>query len=170
MSYFEDYVVGESTELGRHLFTAEDIIRFASAFDPQPFHVDAEAAAKSHFGRLVASGWHTGAVMMRLLVEHRRRRLDEAAARNEPVGRIGPSPGFEDLRWLKPVYAGDVISFRSTVVSKRDWPKRPGWGLLSHLNEGFNQDGERVFAVTGHVLVERRAPVASPEPAASEAG
>ena len=123
-----------------------------------------------HFGGLVASGWHTGAVMMRLLVEHRRRRLAEAAARSEPVGRIGPSPGFEDLKWVRPVRAGDVIGYRSTVLAKRDWPKRPGCGLLSHRNEGFNQDGELVFAMTGHVLVERRAPAEAPEPAASGAG
>ena len=170
MSFFEDYEIGRVTEFGRHQFTADEIVRFASASDPQPFHVSEEAAAKSHFGRLLASGWHTGAVMMRLLVEHRRRRLAEAAERGEPVGRIGPSPGFEDLRWVRPIYAGDVISYRSTVLDKRDWPKRPGWGLVSHRNEGFNQDGELVFAMTGHVLVERRAPVAAPEPAATDAG
>ena len=169
MTFFEDYEIGQVTELGSHRFTAEDIVRFASAFDPQPFHVDEDAAANSHFGGLVASGWHTGAVMMRLLVEHRRRRLAEAVARNEPVGRIGPSPGFEDLRWVRPVRAGDVIGYRSTVLAKRDWPKRPGWGLLSHRNEGFNQDGELVFAMTGHVLVERRAPVAAAEPAVTDA-
>ena len=169
MNFFEDYEIGHVTEIGSHRFTADDIVRFASAFDPQPFHVSEEAAANSHFGRLVASGWHTGAVMMRLLVAHRRRRLAEAEARREPVGRIGPSPGFEDLRWVRPVYAGDVISYRSTVLAKRDWPKRPGWGLLSHRNEGFNQKGELVFAVTGHVLVERRT-VTAPEPAVTNAG
>ncbi|MDQ4060629.1 MAG: MaoC family dehydratase [Pseudomonadota bacterium] len=166
MSFFEDYAVGESVELGRHLFTAEDIVRFASAFDPQPFHVSEEGAARSHFGRLAASGWHTAAVWMRLNVEHRKRRLAEAAERGVRMGRFGPSPGFDEMKWLKPVYVGDVIAFRSTVRDKRDWPSRPGWGLIIQYAEGFNQAGERVFSFIGHVLVERRAPAAAPEAAA----
>ncbi len=166
MIYFEDLEVGREVEYGRYEVTREEVLEFARKYDPQPFHLSDEEAAKTHFGRLAASGWHTAAVWMRLNVEHRKRRLAEAAERGQRIGRIGPSPGFDELKWLKPVYAGDVISFRTTVKDKRDWPSRPGWGLISQYAEGFNQAGERVFSFIGHVLVERRAPAAAPEAAA----
>ena len=94
MKFFEDIRVGETVEIGSHVFTAEDIKTFAQRFDPQPFHVDDEAAARSHFGRLCASGWHTACVWMRLLIDIRRREDDERRARGEAVAQLGPSPGF----------------------------------------------------------------------------
>ena len=90
MKFFEDIRVGETVEIGSHIFTAEDIKTFAQRFDPQPFHVDDEAAARSHFGRLCASGWHTACVWMRLLIDCRRREDDERRARGEAVAQLGP--------------------------------------------------------------------------------
>jgi len=94
MKFFEDIRVGESDELGRHVFTAEEIKSFAARFDPQPFHLDEDAAARSHFGRLCASGWQTACVLMRLLIDLRRREDDARRARGEAVAQLGPSPGF----------------------------------------------------------------------------
>lgn len=146
----------EVHDLGSHRFDAEEIIRFARAFDPQPFHIDPEAAARSHFGRLCASGWHTAAMWMRLMVDHRQRSSRAMLARGESPAALGVSPGFTDLRWLKPVYAGDTITFASRLLEKRPSATRPGWGLVSHRNTGDNQHGERVFEFTGKVFQEWR--------------
>src|SRR5262252_3029352 len=109
MRFFEDMRVGERTELGSHTFTAEEIKAFARRFDPQRFHVDEAAAAKTHFGALCASGWHTTAVYMRHFVESERREADMLRARGETPARDGPSPGIRDLRWHRPVFAGDTV-------------------------------------------------------------
>ncbi|KAA5602233.1 MaoC family dehydratase [Blastochloris sulfoviridis] len=156
MKFLEDIATGEIDELGSHVFTVEDIKRFAQAFDPQPFHLDEAAAEESHFGGLVASGWHTGAVFMQLWIASCRRRDEEMAARGEPVARFGPSPGFRNMRWLKPVRAGDVLSYRTEVTAKRPSASRPGWGLLSIAVSATNQAGELVFAFDGTVFLERR--------------
>jgi len=95
MDFFEDLAVGARDEIGAHTFTAEEIKRFAGSFDPQPFHLDEAAAAKSHFGRLLASGWHTQAVWMKLNVRHWQRRRSERDAAGAPNAKIGPSPGFD---------------------------------------------------------------------------
>jgi acyl dehydratase len=166
MRFFEDVEIGERAELGSHTFGVDDIRRFASAFDPQPFHVDEAAAASSHFGRLVASGWHTAAVWMRLMIRHRERLSREAAAQGRALPRLGPSPGFDAMKWLKPVRAGETIMFSSQVIAKKELSRRPEWGLVTSLNEGRNGGGEVVFAFTGHVLVERRVAAA---PAAGDA-
>lgn len=154
MRWFEEVEVGESIELGSHRFTDEEIIAFASRFDPQPFHVDHVAARHSHFGGLCASGWHTAVIWMRLNVEHRKRAAAEPGA--PPLDVLGPSPGFQNLQWLKPVYAGDTISYATTVVEKRALKSRPGWGLVTSHNKGWNQRRELAFAFTGHVFVRSR--------------
>jgi acyl dehydratase len=156
MRFFEDIRVGESTELGRHTFTAEDIKAFAARFDPQPFHLDEAAAARSHFGRLCASGWHTACVWMRLLIDYRRREDEERRARGEAVAQLGPSPGFRELKWLKPVYAGDTICYGTEVVETRVLNSRPAWGLMLVRNTGINQHGEPVISFISSVFVERR--------------
>lgn len=156
MKFFEDIEVGERRELGRHRFSAEDIKSFAVRYDPQPFHVDEDAAKHSHFGGLVASGWHTAAAFMRTFVDAQRQIAAEMAARGEPAAKIGPSPGFRDLKWLKPVYAGDVIEYASEVLEKRPLESRPGWGVVTVHNTGTNQDGVRVFEFEGALFVERR--------------
>ncbi len=156
MRFLEDIVIGEKTVFGRHSLTAEEIKAFASAYDPQPFHLDEAAAAATHFGRLCASGWHTVAVFMRHFVEFERREADAARARGETPARDGPSPGIRDLRWLKPVYAGDTISFAREVTQLRDATRQPGWGLMVARNTGTNQRGELVFSFIGAKFAERR--------------
>lgn len=162
MRFFEDIRVGEIAELGRHTFTAADIKAFAARFDPQPFHLDEAAAANSHFGGLCASGWHTACVWMRLLIAHRRREDDALRARGEAVAQLGPSPGFRDLKWLKPVYAGDTVSYASEVVERRFLNSRPGWGMILVHNSGINQQGERVISFVSSAFVECRAKEAQP--------
>src|SRR5690606_33309275 len=145
---------GETSELGSYTFTSDAIIRFARRFDPQPFHVDPEAAKESLFGGLCASGWHTASIWMRLMSDHRDRIRDAARTHGERGARLGPSPGFTDLKWLKPVYPGDTITYRSTFTGKRISASRPGWGLVFHHNAGVNQRGEEVFSFNGAVFWE----------------
>ena len=145
--------MGDIRDFGRHTFSAEEIKRFALAYDPQPFHLDEEAAKDSLFGALCASGWHTASLMMQHLVGAFRREAERAAMAGRTVPRFGPSPGFDNLKWLKPVYAGDTISFSGNVVAKRLTRSRPGWGIVSTEATGTNQNGEMVFTVTTHVFV-----------------
>ncbi|MBF9197230.1 MaoC family dehydratase [Microvirga terrestris] len=155
-AYFEDLVIGETEELGSYTFLPDDIIGFAKQYDPQPFHVDAEAAKNSLFGALCASGWHTASVWMKHMVGHRDRIRAYALAHGQRPARLGPSPGFSNLKWIKPVYAGDTIIYRTTVTAKRPSASRPEWGLVFHHNTGTNQNGEEVFAFDGMVFWERR--------------
>jgi acyl dehydratase len=155
--YFEELVVGETNHAGSYEFTAQNIIRFAKAYDPQPFHVDPEAAAKSHFGGLCASGWHTGSACMRRLIDRRLATRERLKAQGQKLPGLGSSPGFRNLLWHKPVYAGDTVDFATTLVSKRVSASRPGWGLIFSRNTGTNQKGELVYEFTGSVFVERRA-------------
>ena len=156
MRYFDNINVGDRMELGTHHFTAEDIKAFARHYDPQAFHMDEAAAAKSHFGALCASGWHTIAMWMRLRVLYGQREDAERAARGEVIAKLGPSPGFRDLKWTKPVYAGDTITYASEIAEKRVSKSRPGWGLVFARNTGINQNGELVMSVIGSGFVERR--------------
>lgn len=156
MKYFEDIRVGDRYEVGRHTFTAADIKSFASRFDPQLFHLDDNAAARSHFGALCASGWHTAVAWMRLMVEYRRDEDAALRARGQGVGAVGPSPGFRDLQWLKPVYVDDTISYVSEVTEMRPSNSRPGWGLVTLRSTGVNQHGEAVISFVGTSFIERR--------------
>ena len=156
MKYLEDIAVGETYAVGRYTFGADEIKAFAGRFDPQLFHVDEEAAAASHFGALCASGWHTAAVWMRLMVDFRRRTVEQARARGEPAAGIGPALGFRDLKWLKPVYVGDTIDYTSEVVETRASGSRPGFGLMTIRSTGVNQNGEPVISFLSTTFVERR--------------
>jgi len=156
MKYFEDIAVGDRMDIGIHLFTAAEIKLFAAQFDPQPFHLDEAAAAQSHFGALCASGWHTASMWMRLRILYGQREDAERTARGEPNATLGPSPGFREMRWLKPVYAGDTISYASEVIEARASQKRPGWGLIQVHNSGTNQNGELVISFKSSAFVERR--------------
>ena len=156
MRFFEDLEVGQRRELGAFTFTAADIKRFAAQFDPQPFHLDEEEGGKSLFGGLAASGWHIGSVCMKLLVADNQRLADEARARGEEVAVGGPSPGFRELRWLRPVLAGDTISFSSEIESLRASASRPQWGILQARNTGTNQRGELVYSFLASAFVPRR--------------
>lgn len=157
-NYFEDLIVGELVELGQHTFTRDEIIDFATKFDPQPFHLDDDAAKGSLFGALCASGWHTSSVWLRHLVDHRKRTADRMQFRGQRPARYGPSPGFETIRWFKPVFVGDTIRFTTKLVDKIDSRSRPSLGLLVSDNAGINQNGDPVYAVRAKIFVERRTP------------
>ncbi|MEA2940810.1 MAG: hypothetical protein QOD09_1339 [Bradyrhizobium sp.] len=156
MRFFEDLEIGQRRELGAFTFTADAIKKFAAQFDPQRFHLDEEEGRKSVFGGLAASGWHVGSVCMKLLVADGQRQVAEAAARGEPIAVWGPSPGFRELRWLKPVLAGDTIAYASEIVSMRASGKRPEWGIVQARNTGTNQRGELAFTVLATAFVPRR--------------
>lgn len=138
---FEDMEVGTSVEIGTHTFTREEIVEFAQKFDPQPFHLDEGAAAKSPFGGLVASGWHTCSVMMGMLA---RKVLDGSTSMG--------SPGVDEIRWLKPVRVGDTLTMMNVVVDKRVSQSKPDRGIVSTRWEGFNQHGELVITVSSKAM------------------
>jgi acyl dehydratase len=157
--FFEDVHIGENITLGSHTFSRDEIVEFAQRFDPQRFHIDEEAATASPFGGLIASGWQTGAVWMRLMAEHRQRAKEvEKLAPDEHQPRTGPSPGLRELKWILPVRPGDIITYSSRVVEKNTLFSRPNWGVIASLNEGVNQKGELVLSFIGEILVERRSP------------
>ncbi|TCT07766.1 MaoC family dehydratase [Aquabacter spiritensis] len=156
MSHFEEIEVGARRTLGSHTFTREEIIAFAQKYDPQPFHLDDEAASRTHFGSLVASGWHTAAMWMKCFVADRTHDAKARAGRGEPAVPLGPSPGFRNLRWLKPVYAGDTLTYATEVRAKSPSKSRPGWGLLTAYNSGVNQHGDLVIDFESTVFVPRR--------------
>ena len=157
--FFEDRQVGEISDFGRHTFTRDGIIAFAREFDPQPFHLDDDAAKASLFGALCASGWHTAAIFIREVVTHR---LSAGTAAQQTGGErqpvYGPSPGFRNLRWPKPVYVGDTIEFRARLAEKIDLKSRPGRGILASEVQARNQHGDIVFALISQILVDRRKP------------
>lgn len=144
MTRYEDYEVGAVDEFGAYTVSKEEILEFAEQFDPQPFHVDEEAAKEGPFGELVASGWHTASLWMRMMVEHH---YDEEAS-------LG-SPGVEDLRWMKPVRPGDTLSVRLEVVEKRPLESDPTRGLVTTDTEMLNQDRDVVMTMRGKVFCER---------------
>lgn len=156
MRFFEDLEIGQRRELGSFTFTAEDIKRFAAQFDPQRFHLDEEEGRNSLFGGLAASGWHVASICMKLLVADNQRLAELARARGESVAVGGPSPGFRELRWIKPVLAGDIINFASEIESLRLSTSRPEWGILQARNVGTNQRGELVFSFLASGFVPRR--------------
>ncbi|MBN9005594.1 MAG: MaoC family dehydratase [Rhizobiales bacterium] len=158
MRYFEDMQIGQRRELGSFTFTAEDIKRYAAQFDPQRFHLSEEEGRKSLFGGLAASGWHVGSVCMKLLVADGQRQAAAAIARGEKPAVWGPSPGFRDLRWLKPVLAGDTISYASEVETLSASGSRPEWGIVQARATGTNQRGELVFSFVASAFVPRRHP------------
>lgn len=138
MIFWEDFTVGESAEMGAHTFTQEEILEFGRRYDPQPFHCDPAAARESSFGGLIASGWQTCAVGMRLMCE---------AYINETAS-LG-SPGVDSIRWLKPVRAGDTLTYRRIVLESRASATREGVGLVKHRWEAVNQAGELVLTMEG---------------------
>lgn len=146
--WFEDLTVGAETSLGQATFTRDLIIEFARRYDPQPFHMDDEAASRSLFGRLAASGWHTASTWMKQFVDTRTKFEKERPPGAEPAPRPGPSPGFTKLRWHRPVLVDDTVSYSSELVDKRV-TSRPGWGLIFSHNKGVNQNGVLVYEFTG---------------------
>jgi acyl dehydratase len=156
MMFFEDFVIGSREELGRFTFSVEAIKSFARLYDPQPFHIDEKAAAKSHFGGLIASGWHVAAIWMKLTIAHQERLQRQARAAGLPAASLGPSPGFRDMVWAKPVRPGDNLTYWLGVTGKKESASRPGWGIVMMRNEAINQRGELAFRFDGVVFCKRR--------------
>jgi acyl dehydratase len=142
--YFDDFKVGDVIELGQHTITKEEIVAFARQFDPQLFHLDEEAAAKTMFGGLIASGWHTGSLMMRLLYEG-------AIRHTVSLG----SPGIDEMRWLKPVRPGDTLSARMTITECVPSRSKPDRGIVRSLLEMRNQNGDVMVTIKGMSLLGR---------------
>jgi acyl dehydratase len=152
MRMLDLYPAGTRLELGSVTFTAEDIIRFAEKFDPQPFHVDAEAAKTYVFGALCASGWHTCANWMKSFIGFIGREMKRLNAEGIAPPMIGPSPGFAELQWLKPVYVGDTITYFMTPLESRSVQGRNRYILNSALSEGVNQHGETVLRFKSNLI------------------
>ena len=149
--YWEDVVVGARRDLGSYTFTEEEIIRFGRKYDPQSFHTDPEAARHSIFGGLIASGWHTAAIWMKLAIAERQR-----SAGTSPLLRAGVSPGFEDMKWLKPVRPGMTLKFSSEICGKVELRSRPEMGIVLSRNEARDDKGALVFHFTDKGFVQRR--------------
>ena len=145
MRYFEDFTPGEVIELGSRGITKDEIIAFAKEFDPQVFHTDEEAAKQTFYGGLLASGWHTGSIMMRLL-------YDGVVKHAVSLG----SPGVDELRWVKPVRPGDTLSGRMTVLESVPSRSKPDRGIVKSLIELRNQHGEIVLTSKGMSMLARR--------------
>jgi acyl dehydratase len=145
MKYFEDVEIGETTRFGRYEVTREEILEYARQFDPQPFHLDEEAARASMFGGLVASGWHTGAMFIRMVCDGM-----------VPTAATSGSMGFDDLKWLKPVRPGDVLSVESVVREKMESRSRPDRGTVKIESRVSNQRGEVVMSLVSLVIYLRR--------------
>jgi acyl dehydratase len=145
MRTFDDFSVGQTFELGEHLMTEEEILSFARVYDPQPFHIDAQAARSSLFKGLIASGWQTGSIYMGMLV---RAVLGESTSQG--------SAGIDELRWLKPVRPGDTLRGRLTITGKKPSERHPERGTVFTLGELFNQSGERVFFVRSSGIFTKR--------------
>ena len=148
MHYFEDIEVGATRSFGHYEVTREEVMEFAGKYDPQPFHLDDEAAANTHFGRLSASGWHTCAMTMAMLVEN---------MKTHQQAGLG-SPGVDNLRWVKPVYPGDTLRVESEVLEKRRSKSRPDMGIFKSRSRTLNQNDEVVLEMVSNGLIVVRDP------------
>ena len=146
MIYLDDLEVGAETYFGSCEVTREEVIEFARKYDPQPFHLSDEAAARTHFGRIAASGWHSCAMVMGVIARH--------VVETEQAG-LG-SPGIDELRWLKPVYPGDTLHVRATIEEVRASRSKPEIGSFRSATTVTNQAGEKVMTFTSIVLMRRR--------------
>ena len=146
MIYFEDLEVGAETDFGSYDVTREEVLEFARKYDPQPFHLSDEEAAKTHFGRLSASGWHTCAMTMAVVARY--------VVKDEQAG-LG-SPGVDELRWLKPVYPGDTLHVRGKTVDKTPSRSKPEIGSVRTETTVTNQHDVPVMRFTSIVLMRRR--------------
>ena len=146
MIHFEDLVVGAQTDFGSYHVTREEVLDFARKYDPQPFHLSDEAAAKTHFGRIAASGWHTAAMTMAVIA---RAVVDQGQA------GLG-SPGIDELRWLKPVYPGDTLHVRGEILEKTPSRSKPDIGSFRTRTTVTNQHGVPVMTFVSIVLIRRR--------------
>ncbi len=154
--FYEDIEVGEEIQFGSRVFDTEGIKDFARKYDPQPFHVDEDAAKNSHFGALCASGWQTASAWMRFYVDHNMKIRLGSEASGKGVPQINVSPGMENLKWMRPVYVGDEVNFHQIIAAKRPLASRPGWGLVTSDCGGRNQKGEAVISFVSKNFVQMR--------------
>ena len=152
MTLDDFFRVGVTVPLGTYTFTPEAIVAFARQFDPQPFHLSEETAQGSVFGRLCASGWHTAAAWMKCNLAAKSGAVRWDGPGPEP--EFGPSPGFRNLKWLKPVYAGETVSYTRTALEHRALTSRPGWRMLTMRGEGFDSAADKVIEFDSAVLVK----------------
>jgi len=150
--WFEEIVIGTKRDLGRYTFTEDEIVAFARKYDPQIIHIDPEAAKHSIYGGLIASGWHTAAVWMKLAIAGRE--ADKGS--QNALARSGVSPGFEDLRWIKPVRPGMTLHYTAETIEKVELRSRPELGLVKSRNEARDESGELVFSFIGKGFVQRK--------------
>ena len=146
MKYFEDLQVGDVMRFGGYEVTREEIIEFARQFDPQPFHLDEAAARESMYGGLIASGWHTGAMFIRMVTQHM----------TTPAHATSGALGFDDLKWLRPVRPGDVLSIESVIREKIESRSRRDRGLVKVESRVSDQRGEVVMSLVSLVIYLRR--------------
>lgn len=146
MRMFDDIQVGDRAQFGRYEVTREEVLDFARKYDPQPFHLSDEAAARTHFGRLAASGWHSCAMTMAMMVAH---------MKENPQASLGAA-GVDELRWLKPVYPGDILRCETEVLETRASEKRPDMGSIRNRMTVFNQDDVPVLTFIARALLRRR--------------
>jgi acyl dehydratase len=151
--WFEDFPLNTKITLGSYTFTEENITSFARRYDPQPFHVDKEAALRSPYGGLIASGWHTAAVWMKLMMAFRHERIK--AGENDTQDNY-VSPGVRELRWIKPVRPGTTLIYTNEPFAKLEWPTRPQFGLIEGRNEARDEAGELYYSFINRVLIARR--------------
>lgn len=154
MSLDEFFQVGETVTLGSHIFDADSIVAFAKKYDPQPFHLSEETAKGTVFGALCASGWHTVATWMKYNVAAGILKDAKAWDGDGPAPEIGASPGFKNLKWLKPVYAGETLTFTRKVLGQRALASRPGFRLLTVWGEGHDSKGDKVIEFESAVIVK----------------
>lgn len=154
MSLDDFFGIGVTTTLGSHRFEPDEIKAFARKYDPQIFHIDEVAAKGTVFGGLCASGWHTAATWMKYNLAMPAATDGARWAGPGPKPEFGPSPGFRNLKWLKPVYAGETVTFTRTGLSHRPIASRPGWRLLTIRAEAFDSTGDKVIEFESAVLVK----------------
>ncbi|MCF8881249.1 MaoC family dehydratase [Erythrobacter sp. SN021] len=148
MQFYEDIEIGRERAFGQYQVTREEVMEFASKYDPQSFHLDEEAAAQTHFGRLSASGWHTCSMTMAMMVEN---------MKQEKSAGLG-SPGIDHLRWKKPVYPGDTLRCETEVIEKRRSQSRPEMGIFKTRIRTLNQHDEVVLEMQSNGLIRTRDP------------
>ncbi|CAM5770509.1 acyl dehydratase [Labrys miyagiensis] len=156
MKYFDDLAIGDTDEIGSFTFSSDNIKRFAREYDPQRFHVDEAAAEASMYGGLIASGWQVASIWMKLLVVHQQTEVARAQQLGKPVVQLGPSPGFSNMVWARPVRPGDTLRYTVQITAKKESASRPDWGIVSMLSSAMNQHGEQAFRFDGVVFWERR--------------
>jgi acyl dehydratase len=159
MAWFDDMKIGTKIEVGSAVFLEDEMIAFAKRYDPRDYFMDRDAAQLGPFGKLVASPWFVTATWMGIMINNRDRSIYQELSHPSPDGdraKVGPSPGFVDLKWENPVEAGDRITYSIEVAKLIELKSRPQWGICRNLAVGTNQKGEEVLRFFGQVLMERK--------------